>query len=211
MLNGFNGCERRPCRRQEAGFSLIEVLVTLVILAIGLLGLSGLQAKVSVLEMESYQRAQALSLVQDMENRLRFLRGLLSGPLDPVASGGSDVTTTVGPGGDTGYTGTSDCATETGAELQVCQWAAAISGAAENIAGSKIGAMLGARGCIVRVSPSQLDALGEYYVVVVWQGLVPTADPAAGSYAANCASDNDYGTGLRRAAVMRVLVPKLDA
>ncbi len=211
MLNGFNGFMCRSCNFRESGFSLIEVLVTLVILAIGLLGLSGLQAKVSIMEMESYQRAQALSLVQDMEIRLRSSRGLLAGPLAPVASGGTAVTTTVGPDGDTGYTGTSNCATETGAELQVCQWAAAISGAAERIAGSKIGAMLGARGCIVSVSPSQLDALGEYYVVVVWQGLVATADPDAGTYAANCASDNDYGTGLRRAAVMRVLVPKLDA
>jgi len=208
MLTEFT---RRSGRACEAGFGLIEILVTLVILAIGLLGLSGLQAKVNVMEMESYQRAQALSLLQDMENRLRASRGLLTGPLAPVASGGSAVTVTVGPGGTTGYAGTSDCTTEIGAELQVCQWAQAITGSAEKVAGSKIGAMLGARGCIVSVSPSQLDALGEYYVVVVWQGLVSTADPATGSYAAACASDNNYGAGLRRAAVMRVLVPKLDA
>ena len=41
------------------GSSLVEVMVTLVILAFGLLGVAGLQTKVGVAEMESYQRAQA--------------------------------------------------------------------------------------------------------------------------------------------------------
>lgn len=195
----------------EAGFSMIEVLVTIVIIAVGLLGLSGLQAKVSIMEMESYQRAQALTLLQDMEDRVRAARATLTGPLAPVASGGNATVTVVGPNGTTGYnpTAPTDC-TGTGAPLQACQWALAITGAAENVAGSKVGAMQGARGCIFSVAPSQVNALAEFYLVVVWQGLVSTSDPDAGSYAANCASSINYGSGLRRAAVTRVLIPKLD-
>jgi type IV pilus modification protein PilV len=60
--------------RAQAGTSLIEVLVTIVILAIGLLGLAGLQSRLQVSEMESYQRAQALVLLNDMVGRIEANR-----------------------------------------------------------------------------------------------------------------------------------------
>lgn len=57
-----------PNRQQ--GFSLIEVLVTMVILLIGLLGLAGLMVNTQKLDAESYQRRQALILLQDGVDRL---------------------------------------------------------------------------------------------------------------------------------------------
>jgi len=59
-----------PARRASAGFTLIEILVALVILLVGLLGLVGLQAKGQQAEMESYQRTQALVLLQDLADRM---------------------------------------------------------------------------------------------------------------------------------------------
>ena len=53
-------------RVHQRGVTLVEVLVTMVILAIGLLGLVGLQARLQVLQTEAYQRAQALMLLKDM-------------------------------------------------------------------------------------------------------------------------------------------------
>ena len=58
----------RPTRAR--GTSMVEVLVTLVILAFGLLGVAGLQTKVGVAEMESYQRAQALLALSQMTERM---------------------------------------------------------------------------------------------------------------------------------------------
>jgi prepilin-type N-terminal cleavage/methylation domain-containing protein len=56
-----------PMSRMIArGFSLIEVLVTLVILVFGLLGLVGLQARGTQVEFEAYQRGQAVGLVNEM-------------------------------------------------------------------------------------------------------------------------------------------------
>jgi type IV pilus assembly protein PilV len=54
----------------QRGFTLLEVLVSLVILVFGLLGLIGLQARAQVATFESYQRGQALILVQDMADRI---------------------------------------------------------------------------------------------------------------------------------------------
>ena len=70
-----SGCHdvSTPMNRQR-GISLIEVLITMVILAIGLLGLVGLQGRLQVLQMESYQRAQALMLLQDMSSRIALNR-----------------------------------------------------------------------------------------------------------------------------------------
>ena len=60
-----------PARIQaQQGFTLLEVLVSLVILVFGLLGLIGMQAYTQVATFESYQRGQALILVQDMADRL---------------------------------------------------------------------------------------------------------------------------------------------
>jgi len=54
----------------QRGTSLIEVLVTMVILAFGLLGAAGLQARLQLADMESYQRAQALVLMDDIASRI---------------------------------------------------------------------------------------------------------------------------------------------
>ena len=53
---------------------MIEVLVSLVVLLLGLLGLVGLQAKAGHAEMESYQRAQAIALLQDITDRMNANR-----------------------------------------------------------------------------------------------------------------------------------------
>ncbi|WP_232324480.1 type IV pilus modification PilV family protein, partial [Variovorax sp. WDL1] len=58
----------------QRGATLLEALVTLVIIAFGLLGLVGLQSRLQVSEMEAYQRSQALILLNDMANRIAINR-----------------------------------------------------------------------------------------------------------------------------------------
>lgn len=64
---------RSPLRRQ-AGTTLIEVLVTLIVLAIGLLGLAGLQASSIQSNQSAYYRSQATLLASDMADRMRANR-----------------------------------------------------------------------------------------------------------------------------------------
>ncbi len=53
------------------GFTLIEVLVTLVILAIGMLGLAGLQLSALRNNTNAYERSQATLLAYDIIDRAR--------------------------------------------------------------------------------------------------------------------------------------------
>ena len=62
-----SGCRRQP------GFTMSEVLVTMVILMIGLLGIAGLMAQGQRSSFEAYQRQQALALAGDMAERERAL------------------------------------------------------------------------------------------------------------------------------------------
>ena len=62
----------------QTGFTLIEVLVTLLIIAIGLLGLGALQVNTMNDQFEANQRAYATSLVDDMASRIRANNAILT-------------------------------------------------------------------------------------------------------------------------------------
>lgn len=165
---------------------MIEVLVAIVIVVVGLLGLAGLQSRAALAEMESFQRAQALVLLQDMVDRINSNR---KNAMSYVTSG------PLGTGADV-----ADCTGLTGVALDKCEWHNALLGAAEQQGGSSIGAMIGARGCI----ENQVATMPRRFVVaVVWQGLNPTVSPAGTS-----CGQGLYGTGdlARRAVTTNITI-----
>jgi type IV pilus assembly protein PilV len=60
-----------PARAFEAGFSLIEVMIALIVLAVGLLGLAAMQSFSLRYNNQSYQRSQATAAIADMVDRMR--------------------------------------------------------------------------------------------------------------------------------------------
>jgi type IV pilus assembly protein PilV len=201
----------------EDGFTLIEILVTIVVLSLGLLGVVGMQARAAAVEFESYQRGQALALVADMQSRLLSSRGALPGFLSSSISAG-DGSVYFGSGaGATDFSNTAgNCPASVAGDAisiarhQACSWGQELLGASVKEGVNAIGAMVGARGCILPVVPPQQDALADVYVVVVWQGVDETrAAPSPGSVVATCASAVDFGRGLRRGVAVRVMVPDL--
>lgn len=58
-------------RLSQRGFSLLEVLIALLVLAVGLLGLAALQNMGLRLNHQSYERTQATILIYDMIDRMR--------------------------------------------------------------------------------------------------------------------------------------------
>jgi type IV pilus assembly protein PilV len=60
-----------PAPAPQAGFSLLEVMIALVVLAVGLLGLAAMQSFSLRYNNQSYQRTQATAAIQDMADRMR--------------------------------------------------------------------------------------------------------------------------------------------
>lgn len=58
-------------RRSEKGFTLIEVAVALLVLAVGMLGIAGMQSSGMKTTFKSHQRAIAMTQAQDMADRIR--------------------------------------------------------------------------------------------------------------------------------------------
>ena len=171
-------------RRAESGFSMIEVLITIAILMVGLLGLASLQANVAKAELEAYQRAQALVLVQELSDRiLANKRNAASYVKDDIGADGKEV----------------DCTGMAGADRDLCEFGNALVGASEKSGGgAAMGAMIGARACVTSPSPNF------YMITIAWQGVRRTAIPA------ELCGQNQYGDDhLRRTVSFPVRVATL--
>ena len=68
------------CGGRNAGFTLLEVLIALIIVSIGLLGVAAMQASTLKNAGSSKYRSAAISLTSDMADRLRAnLEGVMEG------------------------------------------------------------------------------------------------------------------------------------
>ena len=174
---------------RSKGFSLIEVLVTMIILLVGLLGLIGLQGKALTAQMEAYQRSQALVWLYDMAGRLEGNR----------KNAASYKTTGVGTGHNSSALLTGCPAKATRAEVDLCEWHNALLGASERDSSNNPSiTVVGARGCVYEISATDPK---QYLVVVAWQGLSPTAAPS------NDCGKNQYGDDkLRRTVSVPITV-----
>ena len=160
--------------KYQRGALLIEILVVIVIVVVGLMGLMQMQSRLQKSEMESYQRTQAMILLNDMASRISINRGLAASYIT------TDPTSDYLGSGMTCPTATSDLIA-----IDNKEWCEAMQGAAELQSTSRVGAMIGGRGCIEALGPQR------YMVSVVWQGTTPIAAPPA---AVSCgkSSPNPY-------------------
>lgn len=168
------------------GFSLIEVMIAMFILAVGLLGLAGLQARAMNAEYESYARGKALFLLEDLADRMAantvevkatttantaYNQGNGTGvvTVTPTLSAfGTGVNCTSGVTNIDGKNGV------TRSDRDLCEWNLALRDSATSA--SAVGAMPGIRGCVFLRDASTR----EYQIDVVWQGRDSAATPPAG-------------------------------
>ncbi|MHB9796943.1 type IV pilus modification protein PilV [Pseudomonas sp. MT3] len=144
---------------RQRGLTLIELLVSILIISLGLLGLAKLQARMQLSDMESYQRAQALLLLNDISSRM-------------TANPNNSSSYATGSASPVGAGMTCPTSSATRQQADMMDWCNGLQGAAEVGGGNvKAGAMLGGRGCIESLGS------GQYLVTVAWQGMSPISAP----------------------------------
>ncbi len=146
--------------QHSRGFSLIELLVAVVVLAIGLLGLAALQAGGMRFGHSAYLRSQATVLAYDISDRMRAnIAAVLDGNYDLASATEHSA-----------CTNTTGCSTANMAENDTFEWRAAL------------GARLpGGEGVVCLDSDlsddnatdttlldPQCDGNGEIYVIKIW-------------------------------------------
>jgi type IV pilus assembly protein PilV len=145
------------------GFTLIEVLIAVVVLAFGLLSLARVIARSSAGELEAVQRTQAMAIAQDAVDRLNLNRR------NAAAYVGAYLP--YGPAEEC-----NDPALATQVERDQCALRNLLRGATTYEGAKAIGAPFAARACIDNPQPNV------YVIAIAWQGVTPTAAP-----------DNDCG------------------
>lgn len=198
------------------GFTLIEVLVTLVILMFGLLGIAGLMAKGQRVSFEAFQRQQALSLANDMAERQRANRSQAAFYSAGAALGDGTQYNALRLGAIMDC-GASTCTPLTLAAYDLAEWDGLLNGYAETLTATptaRLSGIVNARGCIVETANTHGTCagapMGTLYtrtnrISVAWQGQADTGAPAAPP--STCGSGL-YGAsdGLRRLVTLDVLL-----
>jgi len=193
-------------QKYSAGVSLMEVLITMLIVLVGLLGIVALQAKAQVAQLEAYQRAQALILLSDIADRINVNRETAT--CFNITTNTVTGTPFLGVNGS-GHFSSPSCSASTGAYnsqaiATLNEIDSILQGSAESLGGSSVGAMIGARACISYDSSTELtDAAsanipgtGLYKIVLSWQGMAGLAEPQGMKCAVGL-----YGAATNRRAV----------
>jgi len=187
---------------RAGGFTLIEILVSLTLIAFGLLGLAQLIVKGQRASFEAYQRQQAIALATDMLEKIKANRGraadyTAAAPvLAPMGDGllFNDLTT-----GTITNCASTNCTPDLLVTYDLAYWDGLLFGTTETlVAGTDpAGGIVNARGCIEVVVPAVAPStLATYRVTVAWQGSSETVAPAIST-----CGNGLYGTETRRRVV----------
>lgn len=195
-------CVPRVPRVRGGGFTLIEILVSLTLIAIGLLGLAQLIVKGQRASFEAYQRQQAITLANDMLEKIRANRARAA---DYVAA--APVATPLGTGtrfndlvtGTITNCAVATCAPDALAAYDAAYWDGLLQGRTEtvNAGADVVGGATNARGCVeIVVAAVAPSTQATYRVTVAWQGRDATVAPVTST-----CGNGLYGTETRRRVV----------
>ena len=178
----------------ETGFSLVEVLVTLVITTIALLSSVSLQILSKRAVYDGSQRTTAAHLADDLLSRMRSNSGVLANyiPAGPIGSGtlgNAPANNCLNPG--------VTCTDLEMSGFDLWQWEQHIDGQLSTAGGNATGGLNSAAACITGPVGG---GTGNYTVAIAWRGMTNSLNPTVN----NCgAGSGFYGDG---DAYRRVLV-----
>ena len=153
---------------KNAGFTLIEVLIAMVVLAVGLLGLAGLQATSLRNNLSAYNRSQATQLAYDLADRMR---ANVAGKATYTAMLPSAATV------KSSCLSTSGCSIADMATNDLYEWNCAVAGGCENNTSPIAATLPGGQGIVcldstpndgTSAAVPNCDGAGNTYAIKIW-------------------------------------------
>lgn len=183
--------------RSHRGFTLIEVLVTFVILAIGLLGIVSLQALSKTSQHQGIQRTRAVAVADVLLEKIRINpAGLATYAIGLTPLGIGPNPTEPSP----------DCTSAACTPIEMAahdlwQWEQALRGTAVTVDGGTTftAGLINPRACVVFTAATGKTSTGLLQVLVQWSGLRATIDAVqSGDVDVACGGASAGGDPFRR-------------
>ncbi|MCI0507961.1 MAG: type IV pilus modification protein PilV [Gammaproteobacteria bacterium] len=191
-----------PCRTSR-GFTIIEVLVSIVIFSIGLIGIARLQVVSKQSNYDAVQRVAATSIAEEIIAKMRANPTQLaaySGNGGGTVLGRSSISSVPSPACDSSLT---TCNNEQLFEYDLWEIEQALDGATERDAkGNYVGGLVSPTACI---DGPAVGGAGYYTIAIAWRGKVALSNPTLDS----CGEDTGlYGDSneYRRQIFFRVYI-----
>jgi type IV pilus modification protein PilV len=185
----------------QSGFSLVEVLVTLIVTSVALLSSATLQLQSKRSMFDSAQRTTAAHLANDLFSRMRANPTELASYVPPGNIGSG----TLAMPADNCLDPLVACTDTQLAIFDLWQWEQHLDGQLEiNNQGAAAGGLMSATACITGPAAGP-GASGYYTIAIAWRGMIDTGNPAID----NCgAGAGTYGAGdeFRRVFVIQSFV-----
>lgn len=166
----------------QRGSTMIETLVTILIVSFAMIGVAGMQYRAARTELDSYQRSQATILLGDMAARIMAnRRNAAAYVAEDVGAAAQDCT---------------GLATVVKADL--CAWGASLRGAGEKQDGKEVGALVSGLGCVRSPEPNL------FVITIAWQGM-----ESSGAAQTDCGATRITDAQLRRSVSTVVRIASL--
>ena len=159
-------------RRQERGATLLEVLITMLIVSFALLGIAGLQLASVRYQQTSHLRSTAITQVQVMAERIRTNANALSGSVDVSAYRAADAyaAATTLPTDPACGNGSTACTTAESAQRDLREWRQLL---AQELPGG--------RGSLFDVTSGAITSVSARTVTVMWTEKAQDSDDNLGA------------------------------
>lgn len=184
---------------RQHGFGLIEVLITMLVLAVGMLAAASLELFSKRSNFDAAQRTAAANLAQDLLERMRSNPEGLIDYIPAAELGGGTLGSA--PSTDCGDPA-SDCNATDVANFDLWQWEQALDGAMEQTDGVATGGLVQPTACI---TGPLAGGTGAYEVAIAWRGMNETTDPDTDDCGAGSGNYGDNDT-YRRVLVIRTFI-----
>jgi type IV pilus assembly protein PilV len=158
----------------QRGFTLIEVLVSLLVISVGLLAIASLQLLSKRSNYDAAQRTTAAHLAEDLLARMRSNPVALITYMPGALLGGG----TLGEPGTDCTGALANCSPDELANFDLWQWEQGLDGAFETQDGTAAGGIVSPQACIT--GPG-FGGNGTYTVAIAWRGLTETTNPVTDS------------------------------